>query len=126
MESVRGSLTNAAEGTRVQDMKIFATSHGLCLSVHEEKRTGGTSCPELQAQLHAQDTQGQTCPGEKQQDFSFVSEIAVWATPRYDYPSVCPVSAALLYLTQVPLRKHLSGSMYLQPAFDVPEAQVSA
>lgn len=39
--------------------------------MHEEKRTGRTSCPELQAQLHAQAPQGQTCPGEKQQDLNF-------------------------------------------------------
>lgn len=71
MEGARGSLTNAAEVTRAQDMKIFATSHGLSLSLHEEKRTGVISCPELQAQLHAQATQGQTCPGEKQQHLSF-------------------------------------------------------
>lgn len=63
--------TNAAEVTRVQVMKIFAISYSLWLSVHKEKKTGGASCPELQAQLHAQATQGQTCPGEKHQDLNF-------------------------------------------------------
>lgn len=118
--------TNAAEVTRVQDMKIFAIFHGLWLSVHKKKRTGGTSCPGLQAQQHAhsganlsrRETAGPQLRSQRLQ-CGLQSRQA-----RSGYPSASPISAALSYLThvplcQVPLRKHLSGSMYLQPSFEV-------
>lgn len=74
--------TNAAEVTRVQVMKIFAISHGLWLSVHKEKRTGGAPCPELQAQLHAQATRGKPVQERNSRTSTLVSETAVWATVK--------------------------------------------
>lgn len=91
----------------------------MMVLVHKEKRMGGTSNPELWAQLHAQATQGQTSLGE-------TAGPQLWPQARSGYPSV---STGLSYLPHVllclmPPRKHLPGYMYPQPSSDVPKSQV--
>lgn len=86
----------------------------MMVLVHKEKRTGGTSCPQLQAQLRARAARWQTSPGETAGPW-------LWPQARSGYASVCPVGAGLSYLPCVPLcptppRKHPSCYTYLQPS----------
>lgn len=145
MECARGSLggsghrdTNAAEVTRVHIRKSL--QYHMACDCQCTKRRGQEGPPALSFKHRYMQNplRGKLVHESNSRTSTLLSEIAVWATgrqARYGYPSVCPIclshqcSTSLPHhvpLCQLPLRKQLPGSTYLQPSFDVPEAQVPA